>query len=228
MGKSNLEEEQIEHPSFAVVNISRISIGGGAVRLFDSPFKHHHAIALEINPAMLLRKLHGDTIMANGTVSHIRILMSEIQFANLMLNTNLHSGTPCTVDQIAGKRLPEPPERNLKKLWAKEVKRNFKDVAEQVETVEKAAEALLEKDRVTKGEVKALKDKITALAQDIRENLPWMQERFEEAMEGTVAAARGEIEAHLVQTIKTAGLEALQGGSAALGLELSDDSKEKP
>ncbi len=228
MGKSNLEEEQVEHPSFAIVNISRIQIGNGSIRLFDSPFKHHHAIALEINPAMLLRKLHGDRIMSNGRVSHIRILMSEIQFANLMLNTNLHSGTPCTVEQIEGKRIPEPPERNIKKLWAKEVKRDFKDVADQVGTVEKEAEALLSKDRVTKAELKALRDKITALALDIRENLPWMQERFEEAMEGTVAAARGEIEAHVSNTIKAAGLEALKGGSATLGLELSDDSKEKP
>jgi len=227
VGKSNLDEEQVEHPSFAVVNISRVQIGGGALRLFDSPFKHYHAIALEINPALLVRKLHGDRIMQTGGVPHIRVHMSEVQFANLVLNAGNHGGTPCTVESIGTKKIPQPPEANLKKLWAKEVKRDFKDVAEAAEKVEKDVEALLAKDRVTKADLKALKDTIFSMAQDIRENLPWMQERFEEAMEKTVATAKGEIEAHLANTIKQAGLTALQGGSPPLGLEMGESPEPK-
>lgn len=228
MGKSNLDEERFEHPSYAVINIGRAQIGGGSKRLFDSPFQHHNIITLEISEATLVRKLHGDSIFKTSRVPYIRVAMSEIQFANLVLNANLHGGTPCTVDYIDGKKIPEPPASNMKKLWAKEVKRDFKDVAEAAEKVEKDLDALLAKDRVTKADLKALKDTVFTMAQDIRENLPWMQERFQEAMEKTVATAKGEIEAHLANTIKQAGLTALQGESAPLGLEMGESSEPKP
>lgn len=211
MGESNLNEKQIEHPSFAVINISRVQIGGGHKNLFDSPFKHYHAITLEISPAVLIRKLHGDMIMPTGGLPHISVAMSEVQFANLVLNANLHGGTPCTVEHIGGKRVPEPPKANLKKLWADEVKADFKDVADAVHKAEKGVDALLAKDRVTKADLKALQETIRVMAADVRSNLPWMQERFEETMEKTVAAAKGEIEAHLAHTIKQAGLSSLKG-----------------
>lgn len=223
MGKSNLNEEKIEHPSFAVINISRVSIGGGHKRLFDSPFKHYHMITLSISPAMCIRKLHGDTIMPTAELPHISVAMSEVQFANLVLNANLHGGTPCTVEHIAGKRLPEPPAAKVKQLWANEVKQDFKDVAEAAEKAEKEVDALLAKDRVTKADLKALKDTIYGMAQDIRSNMPWMQERFEEAMEKTVAVAKGEIEAHVAHTIKQAGLTAINSGQVPF-LSLEDGS----
>lgn len=152
-------------------------------------------------------------------MGYIRICMSETQLAGLLLQANVHGGTPCTVDRIGTKEIPEPPVANLKKLWASEVKRDFKDVAEAVEKAEKDVDALLAKDRITKADVKALKDVIYGMAQDIRSNLPWMQERFEETMEKTVAVAKGEIEAHVSNTIKTAGLTALQAGKVPFMLE---------
>lgn len=229
MGKSNLEEERFEHPSYAVINIGRAQIGGGSKRLFDSPFQHYNIITLEISEAALVRKLHGDNIFKTGRVPYISVAMSEIQFANLVLNANLHGGTACTVEYIDGKKIPEPPAANMKKLWAKEVKKDFKDVAEAAEKVEKDLDALLAKDRVTKADLKALKDTVFTMAQDIRENLPWMQQRFQEAMDKTVAAARGEIEAHLENTIKKAGLTSLQAGRPPIGLEMEGSSEpEKP
>lgn len=219
MGKSNLNDERTEHPSFAVININRVQIGGGSLRLFDSPFKHYNAITLEISPAALIRNLHGDTIMPTGEVAHIRVMMSEIQFANLVLNANVHGGTPCTVDSIAGKQLPQPPKSDLKKLWASEVKRDFKDVAEAAEKAEKDVDALLAKDRVTKTDLKALKDVIFGMAQDIRENLPWMEEQFEKTMEKVVATAKGEIDAHVANTVKKVGLDTIKAQAPALGFD---------
>lgn len=227
MGKSNLEEERIEHPSYAIINIGRAQIGGGVKHLFDSPFGHHHIITLEISPAMVLRQLYGDTVMECGNAPHIRVAMSEIQFAQLVLNANMRGGTPCTVEQIAGKRLPEPPPAKMKKLWANNVKRNFKDVADAVTEVEKGMDELLAQDRITKGGLKKIRSVISTMAQDIRENLPWMQERFQEAMDKTVAVAKGEVAAHLAHSIEKAGLATLKNQPLPLGLD-SEGPLEKP
>lgn len=227
MGKSNLDSETIEHPSFAVININRASIGGGHKKLFDSPFKHYHVITLEISPARLVRNLHGDNIFHAGNAPHISVAMSQVQFSEMVLNAGMHGGTPCTVEWLNGKRMPEPPARDIKKLWANEVKKDFKDVADAADAAEKAVNDLLEKDRITKADVKALKDIIYTMAQDIRDNMPWMQERFQDAMEKTVAEAKGEINAHAQHIIKTTGLQAIAGGMLpALELD-SDDSTKK-
>ena len=227
MGKSNLGEERFEHPSYAVINIGRAQIGGGHKSLFDSPFKHYHIITLEITPAEVVRNLCSDYIMPLGRVPHIRVAMSEIQFAQLVLNANLHSGTPCTVEEIDGRRVPEPPAKNMKKLWAKDVKRGFKDIADAAEKAKNDVDALLKKDRITKGDVKAIHETLYTLSQDLKENMPWMQERFQEAMDKTVATAKGEIEAHLANKINQAGLTAIKGQPLPLDLDSEGPLKKK-
>lgn len=209
MGKSNLDKEDFEHPSFATISVSRSSVSGPGMKLFGSPFKHHHVVFVEISPASLSRKLHNDRIGSSGGVSHIRVAMSETQLASLLLQTNCHGGVPCTVESIGAKRLPEPPDSSLKKLWAKEVKKDFKDIADAARKAEEDIDAILAKDRITKADIKVLKDTIYGLSQDIRENMPWMQEQFQEAMDKTVAAAKGEIEAHVESVIRTTGLKSL-------------------
>ncbi len=226
MGKSNLNSERISHPSFAVINIGRASIGGWHKKLFDSPFKHYHVVTLEISPADLTRNLHGDSISPSGRVPYISVAMSQVQFSEMILNAGLHSGTPCTVEYLNGERVEDPPARDIKKLWASEVKRDFKDIADAAAAAEKTADDLLAKDRITKGDVKALRDIIFGFAQDLRENMPWLQERFQEAMEKTVAEAKGEINAHMTHLIQKTGLAALQG-KALPTLEMQDEGGEK-
>lgn len=227
MGKSQAQHgETVTHPSFGVVNIGHASIGGGHKRLFDSPFKHYHVVTLEISPAQMTRNLHGDSIMPSGRVPFISIAMSEAQFSKMILNAGHASGTPCTVEYVNGERVEDPPPSNMKKLWANEVKAGFKDIADAADAAEKSVSELLAKDRITKGDVKALKDIIYTLAQDLRSNLPWMQERFQEAMEKTVVDAKGEINAHVTALIKETGLKALQGGALPV-LELNEDSDSK-
>ncbi len=222
MGKSNLKEEIHKHPSFGTITIGRSQIGGGGMPLFNSPFKHHHAVSLEISPAVLHRHLHNDTIHGEGRSPHIRVYMSENQFAQLVLNAHQASGTPCTITEIGGKHVAEPPESGFKKLWAKEVKRDFKDVAEAAGEAKKKVDALLKQTRITKGDVKEIQGILSTLAQDLRANLPWLQEQFQEAMERTVAVAKAEVEAHVSSIIQRKGLEALQKDGDLPRLELSD------
>ncbi len=225
MGKSQAERgETIKHPSFGIINISRVSIGGGHKRLFDSPFKHYHAITLEISPGQMSRNLHGDTIMPSGNVPYITVAMSEVQFSELILNAGRFGGTPCTIEYVNGERVPDPPKSDIKKLWADEVKAGFKDIADAADAAEKSVNDLLAKPRITKGDVESLKSIIYTLAQDLRSNLPWMQERFQEAMEKTIADAKGEINAHVSSVIQKSGLKALQG-SMLPGLEFDEGHK---
>jgi hypothetical protein len=215
------DANRTEHPSFGVITINRVEIGGRAKTLFDSPFQHHHVISIEISPACHIRNLHGDTIMPSGRLPHVKVSMSEVQFSQMMLNAGRFGGTPCTIDELEGKPVPPPPQAGMKQLWSGEIKKEFQELGANAERAENGVEALLGKDRVTKADLKAVRDLIRKMAQDIRENIPWMQERFQEAMEKTVASAKGEINAHLTSTIDKAGLSALKGKDA-IGIEFRE------
>lgn len=219
MGKSNLDQSRIEHPSFATIAINRVSIGGGGIHLFDSPFKHYRAVSLEIAPAYISRSLHEDRVFGSGKAAHIRVYLSEVQFSNMVFNAGMNCGTPCTVDALAGERIPQPPLENLKKTWEGEVRKDFQDVADAAKEAEKQVDALLAKDRVTKADIKTLKDVISGLAQDLRENLPWLEKQFEKTMEKVVTSAKGEIQAHLAQAIQNSGLESLKKGMPLIGFD---------
>ena len=136
MTSKDKSDERQEHPSFAVIGVSRVSSGPPGYTLFDSPFHHQHFIQITIRRAYKYRQLHRDNIGDLGG-ELIQVHMSEVQFANMVTSPNMGVGTPCTISHFDGKRVPEPPADQLKKTFSTEIAEGLVDLKKSATELER-------------------------------------------------------------------------------------------
>lgn len=86
-------EEKIQHESFGMIQITRVS--GGDRNLFGSSIPHGNTIRLSIHHATLSRELNRDWYFAD-TKAFVEVEMSYTRFAEAIANMN-SSGVPVTV-----------------------------------------------------------------------------------------------------------------------------------
>jgi hypothetical protein len=68
------DEFEREHPSYGIVNISRVTGGPGARNLFGSPLaRHYGTIRLSIGTAKWIHSLHHDRYQGSLRGEHIEI-----------------------------------------------------------------------------------------------------------------------------------------------------------
>lgn len=78
-GKNPLDDIVYEHPSYGLLQISRMT-SNFSESLFGSSIKHQHTIVLRVNKARKHRSLSRDWYMEGG-LPHVEIEMSAAQFA---------------------------------------------------------------------------------------------------------------------------------------------------
>ena len=191
-------------PSFGVVSISRVQ---GRRRLFDSPFEHQHFITLSVRRAFRSRTdLHMDYIGADEEL--IEIAMSEVQFAAMVTSLNMGVGTPCTIARWDGKIVKEPAPDQTKKTFEKEGKEHWANLAKMAAELEKLTE---QKPSNLKA---ADRERMNFLALKIHQGLTgsaeFFHQQFQKSMDKTVAAAKGEVQAHVLNVLKNAGVKGIE------------------
>lgn len=197
------DEKRDQLPSYGVVGISRCQVGGRGATLFNSPFRHHHVIALTISSAYTRRDLNETRVFSEKEM--VRVSMSEVQFAQMVTTLNCGDGTPCTIERFDGQSIPAPPIENFREIHAKEAR----------ESLEGLSKAALELDALTKksswnaAEKARMRDLSGTIERTLRSNLGFAQEQFERKMTEVVAAAKAEVEAHVSAVLRNAGLEHL-------------------
>ncbi len=206
--------EKEEHPSFGVITISKTSAAPPGKKLFDSPFRHHHYVSIEISRASKQRTdLHSDYIGEEESL--IKIAMSEVQFANMITTPNLAVGTPCTIGRFGGKIVEDPPADAMRQTFTKEANKEFEDLAKDAESLVE----LLDMSKPKAADRKKMRDLAGQMSRALTGNLEFFQERFHEVMEKTVSVAKAEIQAHAAYVVQKAGIQALKGGGTPLSLE---------
>src|SRR5690606_19504838 len=106
------------HPSYGSIHLGRVS---GSAKLFMSPFRHNGFISISISRAKRVRNLANDRL--HGELRKlVEVLMSEAQFAHFITSMFDGSGTPCTIHQVTGTTMPEPPEGGEVEKFHKDVK----------------------------------------------------------------------------------------------------------
>lgn len=209
MSSQNMPRET--HPSFGLVSISRTS---GQRRLFDSPFTSQHFITLSVSRADRSRNdLHGNLIMP--TEELIEISMSEVQFAAMISSLNAGLGTPCTLSRLDGKIIKEPEADQTKQTFAHEAREHFTDLAAMAAELEKLT-------NMSPKDVKAeQRERMRFLAlkmhQSLTGNMDFFHERFQETMDKVVSAAKGEIQAHVMNVVHKTGLTAIKAMEIGFG-----------
>lgn len=222
------EKKILKHPSFGVVKIARVSVGGTrGMSLFNSPLKHHHIVELKICGAELHRQINRDYAFPGE--SKISVYMSESQFGRMVASAGIGEGVPCTIEYFDGKRVEDLPEaEGVKRVFDKEIKDLTKKVAVDIYDAVKMVKTLLEQPRVTKGELNKLKSLMERAEQNITSNIPYVEHSFEEALEKAVDYAKTEIEAHAVSVLQRTGLDRVAGvGGGEKIVMLSDGSDKK-
>lgn len=210
------EGERQNHPSYGLVQFSRIN-RGGSTPLFGSSIEHSQTIVLRIKQATLERGLHHDWYYDRGEI--IEVEMSQSQFAEAITSMNMGSGVPVTIRWIKGiGKIEESPFHNQRLQFEEEFKEDMEEISSRSDALLDLAKDMLESKKApTKAERERLYNMLAGLKQHLASNMPFIQSSFNEAMDKTVMEAKGEIEAFVHNKVNSLGIQGLQ--AEMLGLQ---------
>lgn len=204
-------ETVMAHPAFGQIAVSRIH---GSRALYGSDFMHHNYVRIRIMESQLRRDMGRDWFF--GRRGYIEVDLSEAQWATFVSSFNIGEGVPCTISAKDGQYVPEFPLRDSGQLYKIEANEDLKNAV-------KALHALEEK--FEKGTTGLSKKAAAALAAPLRDavrelesNLPFIADSFSKHMEKRVEKAKVEVEAHINNAVRAAGLKALREGEVVLEL----------
>jgi len=193
---NSFDKEPEVHPSYGVMGFSRTT--GTPRPLFGSSIKHDQTITLRISHGKLYRDFQKNRYMDGNQI--IEVEMSSAQFAEAITTLNIGSGVPVTLRFIAGTGdIENPPEVNFRERAKNELKAEMGELAERINELAKDTKEILEsKGTITAAGKKKLLQDLEFLVQEVRGNIPFAHECFQEAVEETVVDAKAEIDATLM------------------------------
>lgn len=204
-----MENEKEQHESYGMIGFSRFTVGGKGINLFGSSLRHSSGITMRVKTASKRRDLHRDWIHGEDLI--LELTLSPTQFADLITSMNIGDGVPCTLGYVDGKGVPDCPEVQLRQRFDAEVKEDFRKAMEDAQAiVDEVSNIFFEKDRLAKQDRIHIKNRLHALIQHIKQNIPFLYSQFNEAMDRTVTEAKGEVEAFVSNKITSLGIDALE------------------
>jgi ElaB/YqjD/DUF883 family membrane-anchored ribosome-binding protein len=225
------------HPSFGVVSLSRGQWSGGGVQLFGSPLEAHQTtIALRVCRADRSHALGSEWI--HGRDAIVEVLLSPMQYAELLTTMNVGQGVPCTIRHVQGEDIPELPRLTTERANVKdEFKHEMRDLGDRLDKfASEATEILTKRGDIKKTEREALHQRIKMLIQDVRSNMPFMLEQFDKATDRVTTAAKADIDAFVTTAVTMLGFDKLEELRAALAsakpsappaIEAADEPRER-
>lgn len=206
---SSKDETLMTHPAFGQITVSRIQ---GRRALYGSDFEHHSFVRITVHKSELYRNLSHDRPYPTKEV--VSIDMSEAQWATHVSSFGSGTGVQCTLARVIGEgAIPEFPLRDEGQEFKIEQDKALQEALDNL----KALRATIEEN--VQGLSKAKQaDLLRNVDQSIRklsDSMPFIADSFAEHMENRVEKAKVEIHAHLGESVRRAGLKALQDGVVA-------------
>jgi hypothetical protein len=160
-----------------------------------------------------------DWYSANSGTPLIEIHLSAAQFAEMITTMNVSDGVPCTIRYFDGKSVEDPPDEETE---AEKVRTGFKEktgaLARRLGEFRAEMGRLFEKKAVGKGDREEVLKQVDLFIQEVRSNMPFVLDQFEEATEKVVTTAKAEVEAFTMHAVTSAGLLAIADGTALKAL----------
>lgn len=224
------------HPSYGMIGISHAQVSGGGYNLFGSPLETHHTVM-----CISIRRCERDHTLGRdwffGRDEIIEVMLSPMQFAELITTPNVGNGVPCTIRHLHGEIIDNPPSEATERV---KVKTHFADdmkkLAGRLKKMQADVNTVLSKPKseIKPGELADLKNRIQLFVQDIESNIPFMLESFDEATDKVTTSAKAEIDAFITGAVHKLGFERLDDLKAALAtrdtsraLEPADEPMER-
>jgi len=207
-----MKDDDKKHPSFGTISWGRVQ--GYRENMFMSSLPHHNYIEIEIAEARVERELN-DTWVSTGK-HHIRVALTENQFAQFITTPGRLPGIPCTISRLGGKLVEQPPPDEQMVQFRYELKESVKGVASQARKLEKSILGMLAGKTLRKGDLKKVLALATATVGDINSNLPYIVKRFNEHMDTVLHDAMARFEGHVKAKLERLGIDALAKGPKQL------------
>lgn len=190
------DDRRERHPSYGVIGFSK----GRSSRPVNLVGCHTHecsVISLRIREANRIfyggydERFHGDQMV-------VEVDMSEMQFAQLISGLNVGDGVPCTIRyRQTGpmERVEEPPKGDLRERFGEHLRDQLEGTVESLNTLMSRIKEVRE--RPTKLGLDDLSKMAAQIQRELRANIPFTFEQFDEALNEAVTSAKIQIDAHV-------------------------------
>lgn len=209
-----MDEEIIEkHESYGVLGFYRTS--STTSNLFGSSIKHQNTIRMRLKTASKRRRLNDTRYYGDKDI--VEVEMSYNQFAEIITSMNVGDGVPVTIKRLNGQRMEECPDENIREVFEKEFAQKMKELGSRMnKLVEESEKILSDKNPLKKNDKELILSELRMLKQELSSNVPFVASQFNEQMDKTVAEAKGEVEAFVMNKVHSLGIEGLKMEMLAL------------
>lgn len=224
-----MEGTRKSHPAFGVLRFSRVS--GGSGNLYGSEINHNSYIKMELQPSEEVRSL-SHTWYFGQSKCLVQVDMSAAQFAELISSLNVGSGVPCTIRYMNGiGHIPEIADDG--DTFHEQIKNDIKDkthvIVDTAVALEKELAKMLAESKLPKVKQEALRGLCAKITMELRSNMPYILEQYQEGAEKIGAKAKAELDAFYTHQITKLGLDTLRKlneevGGTAIEMRESDSA----
>jgi len=202
-----VDDISTEHESFGLLSFSRVQ-SNVAKHLFGSSIKHQNTIRMKINRAEENRGLNRYWFYPKEQIVEIEMSYSQFTEAITSMNT---SGVPCTILYVDRQKMEDPPGQSQRELFEKEFEEKVHGVTNLLEDLKRMSSNILDKPGGLKAaEKESIKGLINKIVMEVRQNLPFIQNSYNKALDKTTMEAKSEIESFINHQVHTLGLEAFK------------------
>lgn len=200
-----LDSETYQHESYGQIRFSRVN---GQANFYGSELEQRNYISLEIHSSKCEKSLTQEWYFPERLL--VRLRMSAGQFSELITSMNYGSGVPCTIERMNGQKVEDLPiEENRKEFVHRAFKEKMEAFAETLKSDSHKAQEIISKKNLNKSDVETLTKMISSIFTQVRMNIPFFTECFQETMDTVVKEAKIEVENAILHKITSAGLEKL-------------------
>lgn len=202
------DDKKYEHESYGAISVNRVS---GQTHLFGSDAIHNNYIRIDISEADMRRSLSDDHLMANRRL--VTVDLTFDQWARFVSSFGIGMGTPCTLRRVGTKQYADPPEpEHFSSKFRDDLKKTMATATEKLDgLIGTLKEALLPGNKTLgKKELTQVLSDIQQALMQVKSNIPFVEDQFDEHMERKVSAALVEVEGTIAHGLREAGLASLR------------------
>jgi hypothetical protein len=198
-------------PTMVMVGFSRRTYSGmDGISLFGSSVKNGQVISLTIYPADVERYLSNDWYHAESKPL-IEVLLSPLQFAELLTTMNIGFGIPGTMVRHEDQSFELPEYPSTVEQFKEEVQDDLREVVDKILQAGKLIENLIDDPKPIGKQVrKELRELVASYRKLIEDHLPFVLNQFGRRMARTVTEARADVDAFVENTIVKTGIAELK------------------
>lgn len=209
------EKTEETHESYGLVQFNRTS--GQFDNLFGTNVGTNTAVRLVIRRAKVMRSLSRTWTFDDGEL--IEVTLSPNQFSELLTTMNSGSGVPCTINHIDMKRMAPPPQKPSEvEVVRDDFRKECEKIEKQMKEFRVKIEEILAKKSILKEDKDVIKSHLHHIHQEVRSNLPFIMEQFQESANDIVQDAKAVVDSFVTTAITNAGIKAIEDNGGIVTL----------